>query len=179
MLLQTGGPVFAGETPSVLGFGHTAFQTMTLVVNMKIIFVQRVGGQCRVLFVAACGVLLLLLLLLSGTLCGRREYYFVVQRVIGKCVVRRSFDDADVLPLLLLLPSTVAVVGTLFEHIGTCSGASLSEYCSTFPKAEKTGWTFRPPLPPGENSKREYPCVATGGWFCDAVWDWGSIAVRT
>ncbi|CAM9293865.1 unnamed protein product [Ectocarpus sp. 13 AM-2016] len=41
IFLQMGGPVFKGETPSVLGFGHTAFQSMTLVVNMKLLFVQR------------------------------------------------------------------------------------------------------------------------------------------
>ncbi|CAN0038698.1 unnamed protein product [Pylaiella littoralis] len=41
MFLHSGGPEFSGETPSVLGFGHTAFQAMTIVVNMKIIFVQR------------------------------------------------------------------------------------------------------------------------------------------
>lgn len=48
MMLQTGGTVFSGETPSVLGFGHTAFQTMTLVVNMKIIFVQRVRRLIKI-----------------------------------------------------------------------------------------------------------------------------------
>ncbi|CAN0055849.1 unnamed protein product [Ectocarpus sp. 4 AP-2014] len=41
IFLQMGGPVFKGETPSVLGFGHTAFQSMTLVVNMKLLFVQK------------------------------------------------------------------------------------------------------------------------------------------
>ena len=42
MLLQRGGSVIRGETPAVLAFGQAAFQAMTLVVNMKILFVQRV-----------------------------------------------------------------------------------------------------------------------------------------
>lgn len=42
MFLQRGGAVIRGETPAVLAFGQGAFQAMTLVVNMKILFVQRV-----------------------------------------------------------------------------------------------------------------------------------------
>lgn len=46
MFLQTGGQITLGETPAVHAFGQAAFQAMTLTVNMKIIFVQKVTLLC-------------------------------------------------------------------------------------------------------------------------------------
>lgn len=45
MFTRTGGRVVNGATPSVWGFGQAAFQAMTIAVNMKLLFVQKV--RCR------------------------------------------------------------------------------------------------------------------------------------
>lgn len=50
MFLQTGGRIFCGETPAVLAFGQAAFQAMTLTVNMKLIFVQKVTVVVMVVY---------------------------------------------------------------------------------------------------------------------------------